>query len=145
MGIENWQWVEASSHWGRAKPCFNSPGREKDLSGVAVVAGLTSKNSRILAALGRRHSSPLRRDSTLSSMSRKQSGFDSLNMFEVCRLLLLKIDWYWFLYHNLPRGKRFLWMHLQIRWFDDKGFHIFVGHKTWLLESFTNRRNKTSK
>ena len=30
--------------------------REKYLSGVAVVVGLTSNNSRILAALGRRHS-----------------------------------------------------------------------------------------
>ena len=30
--------------------------REKDLSGVAAVAGLTSNNSRILTALGRRHS-----------------------------------------------------------------------------------------
>ena len=30
--------------------------REKDLSGVAFVAGLTSNNSRILTALGRRHS-----------------------------------------------------------------------------------------
>ena len=25
--------------------------------------------------------------------------------------------------------------------FDDKGFHIFLGLKTWLLEPFTNRRN----
>ena len=29
--------------------------RQKDLSGVTVVAGLTSNNSRILTALGRRH------------------------------------------------------------------------------------------
>ena len=87
---------------------------EKDLSGVAVVAGLTSNNSRILTALGRRHSRPLGRDSTSSSMSRKQS---LLIWFEVCRLLLLKIDWCWFLYHNLPRGKRSRWMHLRMRWF----------------------------
>ena len=117
--------------------------REKDLSGVAVVAGLTSNNSRILTALGRRHSWPLGRDSTSSSMSRKQSGWFRLSEYgskyvgfycwksidiDFCTIICLEV-----------RG--FYGYIFGCNGFDRKGFQIFVSLKTRLLEPFKNRKN----